>query len=104
MKHGIKQVNCSFTQRKNARQFAIVVTDGQCTHDYLPLLYKNAAALRGGDAISGKAERIVWSIGVGEADMEELRTISGHPSLVLGIKDFSKIKEIKEVSLSQRGQ
>ena len=73
-----------------------MITDGQCTHTYLSRLYTNAAALRGG---GGKEERLIWSIGVGAADLGELRNISGDANKVLGVTDYKKIAQIKKVSL-----
>ena len=79
--------------RKNARKHTIVVTDGQCTHTYLRQLDANAAGLRAG------GKRQVWGIGVGHADMAELRMITDdyRVNRTLHIEDYDKIEEIKQV-------
>ena len=89
-------MNILLSHRKHARKYTIVVTDGQCSEPYLSSLYINAAALRSNSA-SGRAERQVWSIGVGEADVQELIRISGDQNKVLRIDNFKRIDEIKGV-------
>ena len=74
------------------------MTDGHCTHKYESSLSADAAALRSQNSLGiGLEERQVWTIGVGDADMDELKRISGNDFRTLYIEDFTKKKKIIEV-------
>ena len=99
----IKTHKYFYTNRKNSRYYTIVVTDGHCSHQYLSSLSADAAALRSQNILgNAREERQVWAIGVGPADMKELRNISGIDFRTLYIEDFTRKKEIKEVQMKKR--
>ena len=76
------------------------MTDGECSEEYEPELFINARDLRTGS--SDGQERAIWSIGVGKADMRELRQISGSDERTKKVKDFNE-NVIYEVIFSKLG-
>ena len=80
-----------------------MVTDGQCTHDYLSDLHGNATALREiGNGFVGNEEYQVWSIGVGQADRNELVEITGDEKRVLSIQDFRSEDSLNKIKLVRK--